>query len=259
MINPASAAAGVAIGVAAEQSNKFIEHVRGEEGAHVEHFKALLSEARDYLRLLAERASPELTPALNLTITLQSYPQSWRVPEYDRAHLCVFVPSGYTGAPGSLVPAADSITLLLELATGGFHVQTVQNGWTQLDLAPGTLVSLASGANWPVTFSFRDDVIQDQAHGTAPGEGALATLSSINASAASVQLLAANAARRGMSFFNDSSANLYLAFAANSATNLYTVKIAGGGFYVADAPIYTGVVSGIWDSATGAARITEQN
>src|SRR5581483_3764112 len=258
MIDPASVAA-VAVGVAAEQSNKFIEHVRGEESAHNEHVKALLAESRDYLRVLADRLATQLTPPENRTVTLQAYPFGWRVPEHDRAHLCLFVPSGYSGGPGAIVPAADSITLMLELPTGGFHVQTVANGWTQLDLVPGTLVSLASGANWPVTFSFRDDVLQDQAHGTSPGEGALATLTSVNVSTASVQLLGANAARRGMSFFNDSSANLYLAFAPTSATNLYTVKIAGGGFYVADPPIYTGLVSGIWDSATGAVRITEQN
>lgn len=259
MIDPASVAAGVAAGIAAEQSNKFIEQVRGEEAAHNEHTKTLLQEIRDFLRVLADRQSSALTPPLNKTIALQQYPASWQVPEYSRPHLCIFVPSGYNGTPGAIIPSADSITLLLELPTGGFHVATVPNGWTTLDLLPGTLVSLASGpASWPVTFSFRDDALSDSLHGTLPGESALATLSQINANVSSVQFLAANAARRGALVYNDSSANLFLAFAATASTTAYTVKIPGGGFYTFDPPIYTGPVSGIWDAAIGAARLTEQ-
>jgi hypothetical protein len=45
-------------------------------------------------------------------------------------------------------------------------------------------------------------------------------------------------------------------FGATAATTSYTVKMVGGAYY--EVPFgYTGVIDGIWDSATGAARMTE--
>lgn len=84
-----------------------------------------------------------------------------------------------------------------------------------------------------------------------------ATVSSVAGSATSVSLLASNAARKGMTVFNDSTSDLYMKFGATASTSSFTVKIAGGGFYQMPVNGYAGAVDGIWSSATGNARLTE--
>lgn len=89
------------------------------------------------------------------------------------------------------------------------------------------------------------------------------TLTSVASSATSVALFATNGVASGRTIFNDSVANLYVAFTATAAsTSAYTVKIAPAGYYEfpgADggSGAYNGAVTGIWDSATGNARLTE--
>lgn len=82
------------------------------------------------------------------------------------------------------------------------------------------------------------------------------TLSSVNASTSSVTLAAANAARLGLVITNDSSAILYVAYAASASSSLYTYKIEPSD--VLEISDHVGIVTGIWASATGAARITER-
>lgn len=96
--------------------------------------------------------------------------------------------------------------------------------------------------------------------GAASGTG---TAASVNGSASSVTLLAANASRLGATIQNDSAAVLYVLAGAGtaSATN-YTAALAAasgglpGGYYEVPSR-YTGIIKGIWASATGAARVTE--
>jgi hypothetical protein len=83
-------------------------------------------------------------------------------------------------------------------------------------------------------------------------------LRSIAASTSSVQLAAANAARRSLVIYNDSTADLYLAHGPAASTSGYTYKLAGGATYVLEEPgCYQGDVSGVWSAANGAARLTE--
>jgi hypothetical protein len=87
---------------------------------------------------------------------------------------------------------------------------------------------------------------------------ASSALSSVPASLSSVQLLAANAIRRGVSIYNDSTATMYLAFAETASTSSFTALIPPGNYYEMPlSPIYTGVISAIWNMAVGHARITE--
>lgn len=87
---------------------------------------------------------------------------------------------------------------------------------------------------------------------------ATATLATVAASATSVTLQASNSSRRGLFIVNDSAtATLYVAFAASATTSAYTVKLSAGSYYEVPEPLYTGVVSGIWDVASGNARMTE--
>lgn len=92
-------------------------------------------------------------------------------------------------------------------------------------------------------------------------KAATATLSNVASSATSVTLLAANAARIGATFTNDSSALLYIKFGTTASTTSYTVVLAGAAsapFSYYEVPAgYTGRIDGIWASATGNARVTE--
>ena len=82
-------------------------------------------------------------------------------------------------------------------------------------------------------------------------------MTSVTGAASDTQIIGANANRLGVAIYNDSTASLYLLFAnATASATDYTVKLAGSGYI--EAPYdYTGVVKGIWSSATGAARVTE--
>lgn len=86
-----------------------------------------------------------------------------------------------------------------------------------------------------------------------------ATLANVASSATSVTLFAAaepNQADLRM-IFNDSSAVLYVKFGTAASTTSFTVLIAAGGYYEFPRPLYTGLVTGIWASANGAARCTQ--
>ncbi len=76
-------------------------------------------------------------------------------------------------------------------------------------------------------------------------------------SASSMTLAASNSARKGLIIFNDSTSALYVRYGTPATTAIFTVKIAAGGYWEMPAPIYTGQVCGIWDSANGVARVTE--
>lgn len=80
--------------------------------------------------------------------------------------------------------------------------------------------------------------------------------SSVAGSATSVTLLASNTNRLGATIANDSTATLYLKLGATASTTSYTVKLVQDAYY--EVPFnYTGIIDGIWGSATGNARITE--
>lgn len=76
---------------------------------------------------------------------------------------------------------------------------------------------------------------------------------------ASTTLLAANTARLGASIYNDSSAVLYVSLGATCTTTSFTVIVPPSGFYESTPPAnpYVGIITGVWASATGNARVTE--
>jgi flagellar basal body rod protein FlgF len=85
---------------------------------------------------------------------------------------------------------------------------------------------------------------------------ATATLSNVAASATSVTLLASNANRKAATIWNDSTAILYVKFGTTASTTSCTVKLIADAYYEVPGG-YTGLVDGIWASATGTARISE--
>ncbi len=85
---------------------------------------------------------------------------------------------------------------------------------------------------------------------------ATGTQTSVAGSTSSVTLLASNTSRKGFSIYNDSTAILYIRFQATATTSNFSVKLQPDAYYE-DAIGYTGIVDGIWASATGNARVTE--
>jgi hypothetical protein len=82
------------------------------------------------------------------------------------------------------------------------------------------------------------------------------SVSSVAASATSVTLLASNSSRKGASIYNDSTKNLYIKLGSTASSTSFSILLNNGGYY--EVPFgYTGVIDGIWNIASGNARITE--
>lgn len=91
---------------------------------------------------------------------------------------------------------------------------------------------------------------------TREATNATSAITSVTASVTTVTLKALNASRRGLSVYNNSTADLYLKLGATASTTSFTVKVLAGGYY--EVPFnYTGVVDGIWSAANGSALVTE--
>jgi hypothetical protein len=86
-------------------------------------------------------------------------------------------------------------------------------------------------------------------------KAATSVTSTVAASATSVTLLAANSNRVEAIVWNDSTAILRVKFGATASSTDYTVLLNENEAVIVDT--YTGILDGIWDSATGNARITE--
>jgi hypothetical protein len=87
------------------------------------------------------------------------------------------------------------------------------------------------------------------------------TTATVAGSATVVTLIASNANRLGATIYNDSSAILYMKLGATASISDFTAVLAPltssvGGYY--EVPFgYTGIITGIWASATGNARVGE--
>lgn len=81
----------------------------------------------------------------------------------------------------------------------------------------------------------------------------------VAASTRSTLLAIANPARVALEIVNDGAGNLYLAAGAAATTTSYTAKLPAGALFAFEDPdVYQGDIYGVWDVASGAARITEQ-
>lgn len=101
-------------------------------------------------------------------------------------------------------------------------------------------------------------IATDNPMATSEQTASAGTKSNVAANASSVTLLAANASRKMASIYNDSSAILYLDMSGGTASaTSFTTKLQAETLYEFPLPVYVGAVTGIWASATGAARITE--
>lgn len=87
------------------------------------------------------------------------------------------------------------------------------------------------------------------------GSSSTSVTTSVNDTASSTQLLAANSSRIEANFTNDSSSILYLKLGTTASTSDYTAKLLQDDFFNTN---YKGRIDGIWSSdSTGSVRITE--
>lgn len=162
-----------------------------------------------------------------------------------------------------------------EFGGGGGGASTIADG---ADVTKGAIAdaSVAAGATGTVSAKLRRisadiaSVLTAVQAATPAGTNTIgnvgvattsnATNANVDSSTSAVTLLAANAARKSASIWNDSTSVLYVAefptaTATVSATNC-TTAVAPGGFFTVS-PEYNGLVQGIWVSVNGKARVTE--
>lgn len=163
-----------------------------------------------------------------------------------------------TATDDALIPLAGALTETApatDTASSGLNgrLQRVAQRLTSLiALVPASLGQKAMSASLAVV------VASDQT--TLPAKelrSTTGTESNVSGNASSVTVLASNANRLGATVTNDSTAILYLLLgSATASTTVYSVQLAAGDYY--EVPFnYTGQLTGIWASATGAARVTE--
>lgn len=118
---------------------------------------------------------------------------------------------------------------------------------------PGT--TREAGSSNPAEVLILDDAGNPVAQPSATV--AAATVSAVAASTTVVTLAAAEVDRRSLSIYNDGKKKLFVKMGTGASLTDFTVMIDKQEYYELPHPIYTGEVTGIWDSANGSARITE--
>lgn len=182
--------------------------------------------------------------------------------QYREVNILVNVKGAVTGTTPVLVVSAfdvdpvDSATQIGQAVTGAnitatAAVQTLTHSsksgvvvvkWT----LTGTTPSFA-GVN--ISLNSKDVAF------SVPTSG---TQTSVGGNAASALILAANSQRKSATFYNDSTSAMYLNLTGGTAsTSAFSVKLQQQQYYELPLPMYTGAITGIWDTATGNLRITE--
>ena len=158
------------------------------------------------------------------------------------------------------VPANLTVTSTRLLVDGSGVTQPVSGPLTdtQLRATPvpvsGTVAATQSGT-WTVQ---PGNTANTTAWLTQKEKSSTATLANIPGATSSTTLQASNSARKGWSVHNDSSAILYVKFGSTASSTSYTVKLIADAYYeLPTTSVYTGIITGIWASATGSARVTE--
>lgn len=83
------------------------------------------------------------------------------------------------------------------------------------------------------------------------------TVTRVSSSITNVVLIAANANRKGLMLYNDSTADQYIKFGSTATSTDFTVILTRKAFYEMSFPLYVGQIDVISSSATGAIQVTE--
>lgn len=165
---------------------------------------------------------------------------------------------GHSVAIGATADADTALTVigrlkkLVALFAAGLPAALGAGGGLKVDGSGTALpVSLASVPSHAVTNAGTFAVQSTSTSATT------STVTNVAASATNVTLLAANAARRGATFYNDSTVNLTLKHGATASATSRTLVLQPGGTYELPLPVYPGIIDGLWASATGSCAVTE--
>lgn len=145
----------------------------------------------------------------------------------------------------------------------GTNTQDILTDTTGRQVIVGAAASGAAVAGNPVLISGSDGTnartVRTETDGTVRTKeirSSSVSATSVAASASSVTLLASNANRIGATIYNDSNQFLYVQLGGTASTTSFIVKMNKDDYY--EIPFnYTGVINGIWSSASGSARIVE--
>lgn len=149
-------------------------------------------------------------------------------------------PSGTQDVNVKQISATTVLTGAGATGAGSQRVTIAQDSTTIAGSSPGTV-----GVPSPNVLT-----VQNVNSGTA-------TETNVASSATSVTILSANIARLGATIFNDSTQILYLLLGTGPASNSkFTVQLVANAYY--ELPFkYSGIITGIWASANGNARVEE--
>lgn len=160
----------------------------------------------------------------------------------------------------SAVAAGDRVNAWFDI-TGALRVILAAVDGSNIDAVNPLFTQLVNGSGNEAGTD-TDPLVtqpQDSAGNNIRQTAGTATLANVAASASSVTLQASNTARIGLIIVNDSTVSCYVKYGSAASTSSYTYKLGPGGILECGPAgfIYTGIVTGIWDSATGNARMTE--
>lgn len=173
------------------------------------------------------------------------------------------VPVALTGTVsknGTTTVTGSSSTFLSELSSGQV-IRIPGGGGTEDRIVD----AIASDTSLTVTAAFANtasgqtaskvlhaQVIQQQRPTTSS-----VTSTNVDTSSA-VTLKAANVNRTGLLIWNAGGGVLYVKFGSSASTTDFTVQIAANQLYEIPAPVYTGIVTGIWAAgSSGSGKVTE--
>lgn len=87
--------------------------------------------------------------------------------------------------------------------------------------------------------------------------GNIASVQSIAGSVTALTLFSTLSSRAGCSIWNDSASRLYVKYGQNLSTTLYSFKVAPYGYWEMGSNGFGGIVTGVWEVATGSAFTTQ--
>lgn len=98
----------------------------------------------------------------------------------------------------------------------------------------------------------------EHAQATFEDPASLLGRASVDSSTSTVTLAAQNSNRRGLRVYNNSSAALYVKEGSGCTNTDFDTIIPAATEWIMDKPIYIGIVTGVWASANGNAKVTER-
>lgn len=178
-------------------------------------------------------------------LTIHGNPLQQDVPYklHDNGDGTYSLPVSSSGGGGGAVTVADGADVAQGTTTDASSASTVIGLLKNLKAALAGTVAVSIASNSSTAAS-------------------TATLANVGGSASSVTLIALNTNRLGGVIVNDSSAILYIKYGSSASATSFTYVLQGSasGAQALELPAnprYTGIITGIWASATGNARVTE--